>query len=269
VQTGNGVATYSLTLHKGARDREAEEAVLDGVILNGLADAVGIEHRVPLSLLQDEIVSVESATADLLGALLKNDLRAVHVQLDGQIRPPGPLPAAILAGSFNPIHEAHWRLADVATTITRGTTAFELSVSNVDKPALATEQIRQRLYQFTWRSAVWVTRAATFREKASLFPGSVFVLGADTVERLVAPRYYQNSDSRMAEAFEHIRRQGCRFLVAGRRDSSGKFIGLADMSLPADQRDLFTAIPQAEFDVPVSSTALRESSTVTLTDDIE
>jgi len=86
----------------------------------------------------------------------------------------------------------------------------------------------------------------------------VFVIGADTAERLVAPRYYGDSEVRMTEALEHIRQVGCRFLVAGREDRASQFVGIEQLALPAFCRDLFTGIPEAEFHVPLSSTALRE-----------
>src|SRR4051794_7867928 len=38
--------TYSLTLQKGSRDRQGEEAILDAVLLNGLADVAGIDEKV-------------------------------------------------------------------------------------------------------------------------------------------------------------------------------------------------------------------------------
>jgi nicotinic acid mononucleotide adenylyltransferase len=166
----------------------------------------------------------------------------------------------LLAGAFNPAHEGHWLLAHVASALLGTPVVFELSATNVDKPALPVEEIRRRLQQFTWRLPLWVTRAPTFAEKASLFPGVVFVVGADTAERILAPRYYGDSETRRAEALAYIRRQGCRFLVAGREDHAGKHLGLEDLGLPEGCRDLFSAIPKADFHVPVSSTSLREQA---------
>jgi hypothetical protein len=68
--------------------------------------------------------------------------------------------------------------------------AFEISVTNVDKPPLAGETVRHRLAQFAWKSPVELTRAPTFVEKSRLFPGTTFVVGADTAERLFGAQYY-------------------------------------------------------------------------------
>jgi hypothetical protein len=199
-----------------------------------------------------------SSTADLLEVLLRNEISAVCAAVEGALSTNAPRPAVLLPGSFNPVHTGHWRLAEVGAALVGGPAAFELSVVNVDKPALSAAEVCRRLAQFTGRAPVWITGAPTFVEKASLFPGVVFVVGADTAERLAMPRYYQNGELGMAEAFARVRQLGCRFLVAGREDSSGRFVDLDGLSIPADFRDLFTAIPQSAFHIPLSSTALRQ-----------
>ena len=72
---------------------------------------------------------------------------------------------------------------------------------NADKPPLADEEVRRRLTQFVWRAPVWLTRAPTYTEKAELFPDCVFVIGADTATRIVQPRFYGDSEERMAECW--------------------------------------------------------------------
>jgi hypothetical protein len=253
------ITTYSLVLRKGERARESEETVLDSVLLNALAEAYGLPERVPVPLLSEETVQIDvQPAADPLQSLVTGGLRALYVELDGRIAREAPHPAALLPGAFNPAHEGHWRLVNTASRLLGSPVMFELSVTNVDKPALPAAEIRRRLQQFAWRMPVWVTAAPTFAEKACLFPGAVFVLGADTAERILAPRYYEDNETRIAEALEQIRRQGCRFLVAGREERAGKYLGLENLCIPEASRDLFSGIPKADFHVPISSTALRE-----------
>src|SRR5262249_50992194 len=71
---------YALVLQKGARGREGEEAVLDAVLLNALAEACGVAERVDVPLLPGEAVQVEECPGnDSLAALLRGEVRAVQV----------------------------------------------------------------------------------------------------------------------------------------------------------------------------------------------
>src|SRR5439155_9842711 len=128
-------------------------------------------------------------------------------------------PFVLFTGSFNPLHAGHVLLARIAEELRQQPSAFEISVTNVDKPPLSGETVRDRLAQFAWKSPVELTRAPTFVEKSRLFPGTTFVIGADTAERLVAPRYYGDDEVRMHLALEEIANSGCSFLVAVRIDA--------------------------------------------------
>lgn len=121
--------------------------------------------------------------------------------------------------------------------------------------------IQQRVQQFTKAGLpLVVTRAPLFTNKAHLFPKSTFVVGYDTAIRLVIPKYYGNSFTQMLLDFAHFRHQGCKFLVAGRRDEqSGKFCVLDDINVPAELVDIFQAIPESAFRKDISSTQLRQS----------
>lgn len=265
VHTDRGGRTHSLTLTKAARDREGEETLLDLVVLNALAEAFAISDRLPLPLLPGEEIQIETHPAsDALAVFLTGGSRKVCVESDGCVRSEAPQPGVLLPGSFNPLHEGHCSLATVAGRLVGAPAAFELSVSNADKPPLAGEEVRRRVAQFTWRGPVWLTHTPTFAEKANLFPGTVFVVGADTASRIVAPRFYGDSEARMAEALTNIRVRGCRFLVAGRVDAAGRFCGLDDVALPPAYRDLFTGIPENVFRSDLSSTQVRAAAGTTV-----
>jgi hypothetical protein len=261
VDAGERTVALSLTLAKEARDRAGEEEVLDRTLLNALAEAFGLAERVAVPLLPGEqIVTEPAAATDALAALLAGEKSALCVEPDGRVREDGPRPALLLPGSFNPLHEGHCALAAVVARQTGAAAAFELTVVNADKPPLAAEEVRRRLTQFAWRAPVWLTRAPTFAQKADLFPGAAFVVGADTAARIVQPRFYGDSAERMAEALGAFRARGCRFLVAGRADARGHFVGPDQIDAPPAFRDLFTAIPESAFRLDVSSTELREDA---------
>jgi nicotinamide mononucleotide (NMN) deamidase PncC len=249
---------FSLTLAKDARSRADEEHVVDAVILNAIADAFGVPERVAIPLLPGEQLLREvEPTGDLLHALVKGDRSAVVVFPDGCVQSEMK-PQALMPGAFNPVHKGHRQLAATAARRIGLTVGFELSAVNVDKPPLTDDEIRRRVRQFAWTAPVWVTRAPTFVEKARLFPGTVFVVGADTAERIVLPRYYGDSAERMHAALAEIRARDCRFLVGGRADALGAFRCVERLEVPAEFRTLFEEIPEHEFRFDTSSTELRQ-----------
>lgn len=258
LHTAERLHTYSLVLAKGARERSGEEAVLDAIILNMLAEAAGVSERLPVPLLAGEHLDEDKRPHDdALVALLQGTIPFLCVEADGRFRRDAPLPEIVLPGSFNPAHAGHFGMAAAASRMAGKPVAFELSVLNVDKPPLTVAEVRRRLQPFLGQAPVWLTGAPTFLEKSQLFGGAVFVVGLDTAERILAARYYNNSESQVLDALARIQASGCRFLVAGRADQ-GRFRTLADLSLPEPCRSLFQAIPESEFRMDVCSTTLRQ-----------
>ena len=175
------------------------------------------------------------------------------------LRPDGPTPAALLPGSFNPLHAGHVALAEVAARRLGGPVHFELSAANVDKPDLPAAEVERRTAQFAGIGPVWVTRAATFVEKARLLPGTGFVVGFDTAARIIDPRYYADDLGQRDAALRELVAGGVRFLVGGRVDAGGRFREWAADLLAGEFAGLFAVIPATEFRMDVSSTQLRRS----------
>jgi len=166
-------------------------------------------------------------------------------------------PLAIMPGSFNPLHQGHLELAAVAAIRLGCPVAFELSIANVDKAELSEEEVARRVEQFNGYRAIWITRAATFREKAILFPNTAFVLGFDTACRLIDPKYYGGDAGLRDEALRTIASCGCRIVVGGRVDANGEFRTWTGDGLAGKFRNLFVSLAEADFRVDVSSTELR------------
>jgi nicotinamide mononucleotide (NMN) deamidase PncC len=265
VQTAGSTATYSLTLDKGARDRSAEEALVARLILHALAETAGIADVPPLELLPGEAVHTHSARADArLVELLRRRQGVVWSCPDGSLHEseglapsalPFPPPRGILCGSFNPLHQWHTALRAAAERILGGPVYYEMSIRNVDKPPLDFLTIDRRRAQFT-EQPLALTASPTFAAKADSLPGVTFVVGVDTAERIVQPKYYHDSEEATRAALNHLRDRGCRFLVAGRKND-GRFATLAGASLPAEFAGLFRELPETEFRVDISSTELR------------
>ena len=254
-----GIAHCTCVLAKGRRDRAAEEDLVSRAIVLWLARACGIAAPSPQSLIDADEHYAETVVAavDAIDRLLAGEVDRVTVQPDGQMVLSAPQPAVLFPGSFNPLHEGHVLLARVAEELAQQPVAFEISVTNVDKPPLAGETVRHRLAQFAWKSPVELTRAPTFVEKSRLFPGTTFVVGADTAERLFGAKYYGDDEARMHAALEEIANSGSSFLVAVRIDAAGRVRALNDIPVPRRYADLFTEIPEHRFRFDTSSSEIR------------
>ena len=257
LQTREQTAFWSLELNKGARSRAEEEAVVDRLLLNAVADACQLEGRLDLDLLPGEIVATDRAIAPRpWQELLLGKVEAVRQQ--GAAPSRTDIPRAIFPGDFNPLHSGHQRMAELAQMLLGVPVEFEIAITNVDKPPLDYLEMRRRLGQFAPDRTVWFTRAARFVEKSLLFPGATFVVGIDTLRRLVAPRYYHDDPAACQAAIESIVSRRCRFLVFGRNLGTG-FVGLGDIELPVPLLNLCREIPAVEFREDISSTALRRA----------
>ena len=261
--TSAGIAHCTAVMAKGRRDRAGEEDLVSRAIVLWLAHACGVAAPSPRSLLDADEYFAETiiAPGDTIDRLLSGAVDRIAAQPDGQLILSAPHPRVLLPGSFNPVHDGHVLLARVAEEVKQQPLAFEISVTNVDKPPLSNETVRRRLAQFAWKAPVELTRAPTFVEKARLFPQATFVIGADTAERLFVAKYYDGDEDRMHAALEEIGSSGGSFLVAVRVDAAGRLRALSDIAMPRRFADLFVEIPEHRFRLDTSSSAIRSRAT--------
>ncbi len=166
--------------------------------------------------------------------------------------------SAILSGAFNPLHAGHRRIAQVGAEVLKKPVAMEITILNPDKPPLDYYEIDRRLRQFSPDQTVLLTRAATYAEKARLFPDVTFLVGADTLRRIAMDRYYHDNPAACRSCLEYIAGRGCRFLVFGRDLGTG-FMRLQDLDLPDVLRDICREVPPELFREDVSSTGIRKA----------
>jgi hypothetical protein len=263
LQTAEATSTHSLELVKGRRSRDEEEVIAAGMVLNTVAEAFGINDGLPLPLVGNEKVeSVRTAAPAEWRDLLVGNI-AILRAADRKLAP-GESPGAkygkvrvIFPGAFQPLHAGHLRMAEIAAGRLGVPVEFELSIENVDKPPLDYTEIAQRAAQFSKKNMpLWLTCAATFEEKSALFPGSIFIVGADTIVRIGQPRYYGNDPAAMEAAMEKIAQRGCRFLVFGRLVDQ-EFQSCAALPIPDSLRKLCDEVPGELFRHDISSTQLR------------
>ncbi|MEX2327889.1 MAG: hypothetical protein WD558_09160, partial [Pseudomonadales bacterium] len=248
LQSINATREYTLTLSRFQRDRQAQERVCAELVVAIMAQALGIHHE-SLNLHAEESLSESSQVAapgwpDLFGGQLAfTNHRIEH-------------PKLLFPGAFNPMHTGHREMIRVAKALTGHDALLEISTFNVDKPPLDYIDMQERYEGIGETYSLTFTNAPTFMEKAVLFPGAVFMVGSDTLERIGQTRYYRDSDQQRDLAIEKLAAADIRFLVFG-RVVNGEFMGLEAIDIPQTLRALSDDVSEQDFRLDVSSRAIR------------
>jgi hypothetical protein len=286
LQSATSTTTYTVHFVSNRRSRLEEERIVSELIIAAMGAAAGFRPPPtasdlgfdgPQPLADDE--SLERFHTDAPAAwqaLAQGHLgRVVYTNPDrptttlgiasepasgDQLAELDEPPVRILfPGAFNPLHDGHREMARVATELTGWRVDFELSIENVDKPPLDYTEIATRGRQFSGGERLWLTRAPTFAEKSRLFPGALFIVGADTIARVGNAKYHGGTVESLQASHAEIARHGCRFLVFG-RTLNGPFRTLDSLDLPASLRSLCESVDEQTFRADISSTAIRSSS---------
>lgn len=196
VQTLAHTTTYEFDVTNPEATREEEEEYVANQILNILAEACGLLD-LPFDKTRASNEIHWQGTHDLAALLVgeKNRL-SLHSKLP---TPPDTYRTDIFCGAFNPLHAQHIRIVERMHEITGRQIDLELSIANVDKPPINYHAVHERqqnifgqLGQNPAFGSLHITRAATFEEKAKIFPHSNFVIGWDTLKRIGELRYYRD-----------------------------------------------------------------------------
>ena len=244
---------------KDRRSRAEEEQLCAELILHTVATACGISAP-PLALPEDVTVQLREKTAphDWTELVLGARDTVLH---NGQN---GVSPKLLFPGAFNPIHDGHREMAEIASTLGDQTVVLEVSIENVDKPTLSQTDCICRILPLLFEFPVLLTAAATFVEK-SYKNNITFVVGADTIARIGEDRYY-NDEFSVDDAISVFSAKGTRFVVFGREMSElqhtgaatkGHFQSLKSLDLPCTLTKLCISVEESSFRSDLSSRDLR------------
>lgn len=264
VQTATETTSFSLTLDKGKRTRQQEERLAAKLLLMALGEACGLGTNACHVALESKLLQGEQILCRRQVAphewteLVRGERKFVEWPPEVAME----LPKVLFPGAFNPLHIGHRLMAEVASEIAEAKVAYELSLTNVDKLPLDFLEIADRLVGIEKSDpgrGVLLTAAPTFNEKAELFPGTLFVVGADTLQRVADPHYYGDDLKRRDLAIQQIGAADCRFLVFGRMLRGG-FCSLSDLQLPRELLQLCDEVSESAFREDISSTELRNEA---------
>ena len=270
---------HAVHFEKGVQTRAEQDAFVSFLVVRALAEGCGeqlliddlertkvdnidgvVSHKESVVSCGDNCVDLFLAGEGQTLTFSSGDARGVLDFPHGCHAGTTPI---ILCGSFNPLHHGHTGLLEAAVAFSgasRPSPLFELSVENVEKSPLDEAALLSRASQ-TFPHPLVATKAPKFVDKASLFPGAIFVIGYDTMVRLVDPKFYGGKEAEMANALQTIRSRGCSFIVGGRQGEQGQFetFSAKRMQVPHLFRSMFAGMDETAFRQDVSSTAIRRS----------
>ncbi|MDR0328719.1 MAG: hypothetical protein LBI05_10530 [Planctomycetaceae bacterium] len=248
-------------------------------LIEGLSNDFLLDEHIPLHLHSGETIHVERAVASpLLIDLFFGKLGAVLWTSDGiqhsivredmalsetHFNPCAEFTQAVFPGSFSPIHRGHLEMINIAEDRLRERVVLEISIQNVEKPPFDYIELEHRLQwisQMNPDQAVWLTQTPLFGNKAELFRGTTFVVGADTLRRFADLRFYHENVHELHDLLREIAFCNCRFLVFARRSKTG-LESLETLNIPDMLRSLCDGVPPSVFTMDISSSDLRRKET--------
>ncbi|KAF8822054.1 hypothetical protein IE077_001155 [Cardiosporidium cionae] len=275
-----GIRQYYLPLQKDILEREEEDKMVSELMTKALADAVPYSMELSQGLRNacndQEVTALPFDSSEILQNIASGDLsHAVYLSKQDLWLPAPTISGwqdrilCIFPGSFSPLHKGHEQLVEESVRFIQQKykgkpieALYEISLLNADKGNFSFDHIYRNAEHFRQKSCnLLITSHPLFLEKAKLFKGAYFLLGFDTVQRLVDPKYYGKSYENMIMSLSQIDSFGCRFVVAGRLvEEEYHTLSLEPLfysNLPTSLHSLFTELPN--FRIDLSSSEIRRA----------
>jgi len=135
---------------------------------------------------------------------------------------------ALFPGSFNPPHAGHFGMAKAFQSATKLDPTFHITAVSPHKPALSVVDMLQRAKLLHGFNRAFSTLDPLYLDKAKKFPGCPILLGADSLERMVDPKWGVSPE----ELSREFSRLGTQFYVPEVRAIGGQEVRARELALP-------------------------------------
>ena len=246
IQTYKYSSSFSYSFVKGELTREEEEQVVTDHIIKAIAQSCEVQNH---KISENSSLKIKTVEAE------KNWVKLVDSKIDF-VSSSNRIPELIFPGSFNPFHSGHNSMSELAEKKTGLGLAYEICIQNADKPPLSYHEIEKTINQFNHGHEWVLTKAGKFTDKAALFPNSVFIIGADTLTRILDEKFYLNRQD-MLNQLDLFNSHNINFLVFGRKIKNN-FIDLDSVTIPEHIDKRFSGFGEEIFRDDISSTSIRK-----------
>lgn len=247
--------------------RQIQEKVSSDTIIRVIGEIAGVISK-NTKVIEPGIANIEEhdgEASEEISRLVTDTTKRVYNPFDISGYSLGSI-NCVFPGSFNPLHDGHLEIARVAQELTGCTPWFEITVTNADKPPIDYIDVERRVKQFGREQhlhRVVLTNATLFRDKIHLFRNSIFVVGVDTWERILNPKYY-GGESGLRSMLDEFKNTNTKFLIFGRHNGT-TWVDPSQVQLPYHEYfrnpDNLIFVPEEKFRRDVSSSTIRTSVT--------
>ena len=183
----------------------------------------------------------------------------------------------VFCGSFNPLTHGHCKIIQaIYQMYPKASVSLELTILNPDKGFVAAENVWNRFSLISQKELnVLFTQRPLFADKIDFLQDCSFVVGGDTIIRILDLKYYHNSVEQLEQFQTKLNSKEIKFLTFPRFDS--KLGVVVDKKLVLEQLDqrinhdswdkMITEV--GGFREDISSSEIRDNSKQNLIEEFE
>ncbi len=214
---GTWISHVELPNEHGEGGRLQHAAITDVLGIDALCQVTGL-YQVGSPPLVMEKVSEE----ELRGIFFKNPV-FMPFGTRGTLKPESAKELAFLCGSFNPMHDGHRKMAEATMQSANVQVMYSTTADSLHKPPLTVSQMLDRAAGVRvdhWDGynvpIVFSQHDPLFIDKARLLPGSNFIIGVDTFDRMLDPKWYGDGQEGVESMLDEMQGLEIEFMVFGR-----------------------------------------------------